>query len=201
MQPATDSGARGLFSSFMTAPSRYVELERALAALPETLVGEIVFGRLVTQPRPRLRHARASSVLGAALDAPFGRSLGPGGWLILDEPEVQLGPHVLVPDLAGWRRETVPELPDVARMPIAPDWVCEVLSPSTEAFDRDEKMLVYGANDVAFLWLVDVNTEMIEAYRSERGRWHALGVFRGGGEARIAPFEAEPLTMSSLWAR
>jgi Uma2 family endonuclease len=184
----------------MTAPARLLDLERALAALPETLVGEILFGRLVTQPRPALRHAMATSALGELLGPPFSHD-GPGGWIILDEPEVQLGPHVVVPDLAGWRRETLPTLPDAARMTIAPDWVCEVLSPSTESYDREDKKLIYAANDVPHLWLVDVATETIEAYRSDRGKWFDLGHFRALDEARIDPFEGVPLAMSRLWRR
>jgi hypothetical protein len=99
----------------MTAPSKRLELERALQALPETLIGEIIFGELVTQPRPAVRHAQAASATGEALGPPFNRGRnGPGGWIILFEPEITFGPHVLVPDLAGWRRENLGELPDIA---------------------------------------------------------------------------------------
>lgn len=203
MYASTVASTRALDSKPMTAPSRLLDLERALSALPETVRGEIVFGTLVTQPRPRLRHARAGTRLARALCASYDddERARPGGWIILFEPEVALGPHVLVPDIAGWRRETLPELPDEARMSVRPDFVCEVLSPGTERVDREEKMGIYAANDVGFAWLVDVERRLIEAYASERGRWCELGVFEGEGDARIAPFDAMSLSMASLWAR
>src|SRR5205085_2608797 len=103
-------------------------------AVPADLVAEIIHGALVTQPRPAPRHARAASKLGATLDGPFDSGIGgPGGWFIFDEPELHLGEHIVVPDLAGWRRERMPQLPDTAFFELAPDWVCEVLSPSTQA--------------------------------------------------------------------
>ena len=202
MLPTTHRPERPLRLTDMTALSHRESLEAALAALPETLVGEIIFDELVTQPRPASAHANATSALTEALGPPFRRGLnGPGGWLILFEPEVRFGPHVLVPDLAGWRRETMPELPSVTRFDVAPDWVCEVLSPGTEARDRNEKKLIYAANAVAFMWLVDVENHAIEAYTNERGTWREVGVFRGDEDAHIAPFDAVPLPMAWLWAR
>ena len=121
--------------------------------------------------------------------------------MILNEPELQLGPHVLVPDLAGWRVETMPSLPDVARLGIVPDWVCEVLSPSTADFDRDEKMLIYGANGVGHLWLVDPVARTIEAFRSARGRWTSIGTFGGDVVARLEPFDAISLTIATFFPR
>src|SRR5258706_14438944 len=94
-----------------------------LLAVPENLIGEILEGEIVTQPRPAARHALVSSGLGAEIFGPFHRGRGgPGGWIILDEPELRLHGDVLVPDLAGWRRERVPQLPDVAAFALAPDW-------------------------------------------------------------------------------
>ena len=114
-------------------------------ATPSHLVAEIIRGVLVTQPRPAPRHARAASVLGVRLGGPFDLGEGgPGGRVILDEPEVHLGEHVLVPDLAGWRRERLPALPETAYFELAPDWVCEVLSPGTQAIDRADKMPIYA---------------------------------------------------------
>ena len=121
-----------------------------LLAVPEHLVAEILFGRLVTHPRPAPRHAVARSALGSVLGPPFqfGRG-GPGGWIFMVEPELHLGAHVVVPDLAAWRRERLPALPETAWIEIAPDWVCEVLSPSTERYDRGDKRLIYAEAGVA----------------------------------------------------
>jgi Uma2 family endonuclease len=121
-----------------------------LLQVPEHLVAEIIHGQLVTHPRPAPRHARASSSLGDELVSPFDKGRGgPGGWWILDEPELHLGAHVLVPDLAGWRRERMRSLPDTAWFELAPDWVCEVLSPGTARLDRVEKLPIYAARSPA----------------------------------------------------
>ena len=129
-----------------------------LLALPETLVGEIIDGELHTRPRPAGLHASASSVLGMDIGSAFhsGRG-GPGGWWIIDEPEVHFirDTEVLVPDLAGWRRERMPSLPQDHRFEVVPDWVCEVLSPGTAKKDCVLKMKVYASHGVACLWLVD----------------------------------------------
>ncbi len=105
--------------------------------LPENLVGEIIYGQLITHPRPAPKHAVTSSAIGDELVSPFQKGRGgPGGWWILDEPELHLRPHILVPDLAGWRRERLPVIPDTAFFTLPPDWVCEVLSPGTARTDR-----------------------------------------------------------------
>src|SRR6187402_351383 len=133
-------------------PATYADL----VAAPEHLVAELIDGVLYTQPRPRGRHAQAASVLGMDLGSPFHRGRGgPGGWIILYEPELHLAEHVLVPDLAGWRRERLPEVPDAAYFELAPDWVCEVLSPGTALFDRRRKVPVYAQARVEHVWLVD----------------------------------------------
>ena len=173
-----------------------------LLAVPEHCVGEILNGVLLTQPRPASRHARAASRLGAELDGPFDRARGgPGGWLLLDEPELHLHGDVLVPDLAGWRRERMPELPDAAAFELAPDWVCEVLSPSTAATDRAEKMPIYAREGVSRIWLVDPIAQTLETYRLEVGRWSLLGTWRDDATVRAEPFEALGLDLAGLWAR
>src|SRR5262245_52490577 len=145
-----------------------------LVAVPEHLVAEIVDGELVTSPRPAAPHARASSRLGAELGGPFDRGKnGPGGWILLDEPELHFHGNVLVPDIAGWRRERMPELPDAAAFELAPDWVCEVLSPGTMAHDRGAKMPVYAREGVAFVWLVDPSARLLEVFRLD-GPHYAL---------------------------
>jgi Uma2 family endonuclease len=140
-----------------------------LLKVPDHLVAEIVDGELFTNPRPALRHATASSALGMLLGPPFmfGKG-GPGGWWILDEPELHLGRDVLVPDLAGWRKERMPEVPDEAWCDIAPDWICEVVSPATGRLDRVRKMPKYAEQLVSHLWLVDPAVRTVEVYRARR---------------------------------
>ena len=121
--------------------------------VPEHFVAEIFDGELYASPRPALPHAHAASALGNKLGA-FHRS-GPGGWVIIDEPELHFGKDVLVPDLAGWRRERLPTVPVAAYLTLAPDWVCEVLSPSTESLDRGKKLRIYAGESVLHAWLVD----------------------------------------------
>lgn len=171
--------------------------------LPEHLTGEIINGELYTQPRPTPAHARASSALGAKYVPPFDfGDNGPGGWIILDEPELHLGskPHIIVPDLAGWRRERLPALPETAWFETAPDWVCEVISPSTAGKDRVKKMPVYAEFGVRHLWLVDPLAKTLEAYRLHDGQWLRIGAWADDDVARIEPFEAVELSLTTLWA-
>lgn len=184
----------------MTAARKFATYEDLLA-LPENQVGEIIHGTLYAQPRPRPKHVRAASKIGGRLDGPFdaGES-GPGGWWIFDEPELHLGPDVLVPDLAGWRRERLPRLPDAAWFELAPDWVCEVLSPSTVRTDRVLKLPRYAAAGVMHCWLVDPDARTLEAYENENGRWLLLGVWAGEDTPRVPPFDAIELPLASLWA-
>jgi Uma2 family endonuclease len=169
-------------------------------AVPDRLVAEILDGELHATPRPSPRHAAASSGLGGALHGPFDRGRGgPGGWRILDEPELHMGSDVLVPDLAGWRRERLPELPDTAYFTLAPDWVCEVVSPATAAMDRGQKRAIYAREQVAYAWLVDPISRTIEVLRLERSRWTILDTHSGLGSVRAQPFEAIELDLSLLW--
>ena len=170
--------------------------------LPENLVGEIIGGQLYTHPRPAPRHARAASALGGNLWDPFdhGRG-GPGGWWILDEPELHLGADVLVPDLAGWRRERMPDLPHTAWFELAPDWVCEVLSPSTGRVDRALKMPLYARAGIPHLWLVDPDLRTLEVFTlGSDGHWSLLTTLEGEAEVRQPPFEALGFPLDALWA-
>jgi Uma2 family endonuclease len=172
-----------------------------LLQAPEHQVAEIIHGTLHTHPRPVPRHALAASGLGGKLDEPFraGRG-GPGGWWILDEPELHLGPDVLVPDLAGWRRERMPSLPETAWFELAPDWVCEVLSPSTAKLDRTLKLPIYAAQGVAHLWLIDPILRTLEAFRLLDGHWVLETVLKDDDPARLAPFDAIGFPLADLWA-
>ncbi|WP_438031402.1 Uma2 family endonuclease [Sorangium sp. So ce204] len=184
----------------------YADLE----AVPPTKVAELIAGTLHVFPRPAPPHARASSRLGIELGGPFDAGKGgPGGWWILDAPELHFpDPAVpgeveaVVPDIAGWRRERMPELPTTAFFPLAPDWVCEVLSPSTEDVDRDEKMPIYAREGVRHVWLVDPLARTLEVFSLSSGRgWGPAAVHRDAARVRVEPFEAIELDLSVLWAR
>lgn len=184
-------------------PPRREATYEDLESLPPNVVGELIGGELYTSPRPRMVHARVTFRLGGTL-SPFDRDPSegvPGGWVFAFEPELHLGRDVLVPDLAGWRRERLPELPDVAAMELAPDWVCEMLSTSTERVDRTRKMAVYAREGVKHLWLVDPTPQTLEVYRLESGRWSLLGAHGGAGTVHAEPFEALALELGSLWRR
>jgi Uma2 family endonuclease len=171
-----------------------------LLAAPEQMVAEILDGDLHTSPRPAPRHADASAGLGGALRGPFDRGRGgPGGWRILGEPELHLGRDVIVPDLAGWRRERLPRLPDEAHIAMAPDWVCEVLSPSTAALDRVKKLAIYARESVSHAWLVDPLAQTLEVFRLDDGRWTLVGTWAGADNIRAEPFEALDLDLTLLW--
>ena len=186
----------------MSEPARRIARYEDILALPEHLVGEILEGALHTHPRPAPRHALTYSVLGFAIGAPFhGGVGGPGGWWIIDEPEIHLGPDVLVPDIAGWRRERLPELPQTAWFDLAPDWVCEILSPATARTDRAVKMPIYAREGVPHLWLVDPDARTLEAYRlQDNGHWLLLSTLNEDDPVRQPPFEAVSFPLGSLWA-
>jgi len=169
---------------------------------PKNMVAEIIHGTLRLHPRPRSVHARSASVLGGELHGPFNKGRGgPGGWIILDEPELHLGPHVLVPDLAGWRRDRLPELPDAPALTVAPNWVCEVLSASTEAEDRGEKVPLYAAQGVAHVWLIDPESQVLEVFRLDGATYRLAATFIRDAIVRAEPFDAYELHLAELWAR
>jgi Uma2 family endonuclease len=171
-----------------------------LLKVPDHLVAEILDGELYTSPRPAPRHADASSGVGGALRGPFDRGRGgPGGWRILDEPELHLGDDVVVPDLGGWRRERLPRLPQEAFFALAPDWVCEVLSPSTAAMDRVKKLAIYAREAVPHVWLVDPLAQTLEVLRLNSGQWTIVSTWAGVDVVRAEPFDALELDLTWLW--
>ena len=183
-------------SSAAKRAARYEDL----LDLPAHVVGEIVAGELVTSPRPAGPHAVASSALGFTLGPPFSfGSGGPGGWWILDEPELHLGGDILVPDLAGWRRSRLPEVPKDAFFTLAPDWVCEVLSPATARLDRGLKRDLYARENVSFLWMLHPEDQSLEAFSLDQGRWVLIGTYTGHGVVQVAPFEAVGFELGRLW--
>lgn len=185
----------------MPATARKFATYEDLFDLPDNVVGEIIHGQLITHPRPAPKHASAASTLGMTIGPPYhrGRDGGPGGWRILDEPELHLGPHILVPDLAGWRRERMPQLPRDHRFEVVPNWVCEILSPSTARKDRMTKMPVYARYGVAYLWLVDPLARTLEALALQDGRWTVMGLFQEQDTVSVAPFAEMALELGALW--
>lgn len=176
----------------------YADLE----ALPPHLVGEIIDGELIASPRPASLHARAASRLGMEVGGPFDRGKGgPGGWVILDEPELHIVDQVLVPDLAGWRRERMPEIPNAGHFELVPDWVCEVLSPATAKIDRARKMGHYAAAAVRHVWLVDPVATTLEIYRLDGEGWRLVQTHAGEVTIRPEPFDAIEFDLGSLWSR
>ena len=172
-----------------------------LLVAPRDKVAEIIDGQLRLFPRPALPDAAAASALGEELGPPFKRGRGgPGGWILLDEPELHLGADVLVPDLAGWRRERLPVLPAEPFIELAPDWVCEVLSASTAATDRADKLPIFARERVGHAWLVDPTQRTLEVLRLDGSRWVLLGVFKDQAAVRAEPFEAFELQLATLWA-
>jgi Uma2 family endonuclease len=172
-----------------------------LLKLPDHVVGEIIEGELIATPRPASPHAHAASVIGmdigGAFHGPPGR--GPGGWWILDEPELHFGQEVVVPDLAGWRLERMPKIPNVAAFKLAPDWVCEVVSPSTERTDRARKMVIYAREKVPHVWLVNPLARTLEVYGLDGARWMLLATHSGNERVRAVPFEAIELDLARWW--
>jgi Uma2 family endonuclease len=166
---------------------------------PENKVAEILDGELFLSPRPAPRHSVACSEINGAL-VPFGEGHdGPGGWRILFEPELHFGDHVLVPDLGGWRRERMPAIPDTAFFSVAPDWVCEVLSPSTERIDRGRKLRIYAGAGVGHAWLVNPVERTLEVLRLRDGTWTIVAVCTGSDIVRVEPFDAIELPLRRLW--
>ena len=184
----------------MSTPAQRLATYADLFDLPENLIGEILHGQLITQPRPTPCHAFSASVMGAELTNPFQRGRGgPGGWWILDEPELHLGPHILVPDLAGWRRERLPVFPETAYFELAPDWVCEVLSPGTARTDRVVKMPIYAAQGVARLWLVDPDQRTLEVFRLLEGHWLLEQTAQQDDAVAAPPFAEHRFSLGDLW--
>ncbi len=173
-----------------------------LLKVPDRFVAEIIHGKLHTTPRPAPRHALAETGLGTLIQAPFQFGLGgPGGWWILVEPELHLlgGDEVLVPDLAGWRTERMRALPETAYFETVPDWVCEVLSPSTATLDRTEKLPVYAEAGVSHAWMVDPIAKTLDVLRRDESAWGLVSAFRGDAAVRAEPFDAIEIDLARIF--
>ena len=171
-----------------------------LREVPDHFVAEMFDGELYATPRPSTLHTHAASTLGAELGGPFHRGRnGPGGWVMWDEPELHFGNDVLVPDLAGWRRSRLPAVPDAAFMTLAPDWICEVLSPSTETLDRKKKLRIYARERVEHAWLVDPLRKSLEVVVLRSGVWAPLVAVDGDTKVHAPPSDAIELELGALW--
>ncbi len=172
-----------------------------ILALPRGWNGQIIDGELFASPRPAMPHGYTASSMGGDLIVSFDRGRGgPGGWWILDEPELHFGKQVLIPDLGGWRKSRLPVIPPDPYLTLAPDWVCEILSPSTASFDRIKKSRVYAYEGVAYLWFVDPEARTLETYKlDEQARWVQLGAWGEDEKVRAEPFEAVELDLKSFW--
>ncbi len=180
-------------------PARKATYRDVLDA-PAHMVAEIVDGVLHLQRRPPTLAALAKTALSGEIGSAFfkGRN-GPGGWWIVNEPELHFGEDIVVPDIAGWRRDRMPTVPDVAFLTLAPDWACEVLSPSTRKFDLEEKRPVYAREGVGHLWFVDPAARTLEAFALSDGAWAPAGAAREDEPVRLPPFEAIAFPLDALW--
>jgi Uma2 family endonuclease len=180
----------------LEGPATLADIE----ALPEGVVGEIIDGTLYAHARPRASHMDLVGALISELRSPFQRGQGgPGGWWVLVEPGIQVeGSPEFSPDLAGWRRERVPTLPE-GRCQVAPDWACEILSPSTRAYDQRIKRPFYARIGIQHLWFIDPEARTLTVSALHEGRWLELGVYGDDDVIRAAPFEAIELRLSDWW--
>ena len=183
-------------------PARRKATYQDVLAAPDHVVAEILDGDLYTHPRPAGPHTEAASVRGMDLGGAFHRGRGgPGGWIILDEPELHLASDVIVPDLGGWRRERLAAVPDAAAIELPPDWACEVLSSSTALVHRKLKLPIYAREQVHHVWLVDPVARSVEVFRLD-GDSYRLITTRGDDErVRLEPFDAIELELGALWPR
>ena len=184
----------------MADPAQRQATYADLEAVPPHLVAEIIHGALVTHPRPSPRHSGAVFALGNRIGPGYQDGTGgPGGWVFFTEPELHLGSNVIVPDIAGWRRERMTAFPKTAYIDVAPDWICEILSDSTELYDRNAKRAIYAEAGVPFLWLLDPRSKLLEVFRLTAGHWLLAASVGGNDEVRAIPFEAIGFSLASLW--
>lgn len=187
---------------WMAEPAKRRATYQDVLAAPPHMVAQVIDGELDLQPRPAFLHAAAASALGEELGPPFKRGRGgPGGWVILFEPELHFGGDILVPDLAGWRRERMPEIPDVAHTELPPDWLAEILSPSTYAKDRGRKLAIYAREGIRHVWFVEPSARALEILRLDGKTYRIVATFEGDAKVRAEPFDAIELDLAALWAR
>ena len=189
--------------SAMSEPAKKRATYEDLYSIPENMIGEILDGELIVHPRPSRRHIHAASALDKTIGPPyqFGRGGGPGGWIIHVEPEIQLGEHTMVPDLAGWREERFLWEEDQNSISVTPDWICEILSPSTGRLDEMKKMPIYAEHGVGYLWLLDPIAKILDTYRLKSNGWLFLARLRGNDKVRSEPFQEIEFDLGDLWPK
>jgi Uma2 family endonuclease len=185
----------------MSEPAKQRATYDDLFSVPENMIGEIINGELIVTPRPSRKHTYAASALDKRIGAPYqyGETGGPGGWIIIVEPEIGLGEHTLVPDLAGWKKERFPSDEPHNWISVPPDWVCEILSPGTFRTDKIKKMPLYGQYGVPHLWLIDPVAKTLEIFRLESGRWMVVTVFAEDDSVRAEPFQDIEFNLNDIW--
>ncbi|MBF0396578.1 MAG: Uma2 family endonuclease [Desulfobacterales bacterium] len=170
-----------------------------LYSIPENMIGEIIDGKLYAMPRPSPRHSNVASGI-AEIRGPFQHGIGgPGGWWILVEPEIKLGQDLFVPDLAGWKKERLLHPPDTNYISIPPDWICEVLSPSTSASDRKKKMPIYAQFKVPYLWLIHPIEKTLEIFKLNGSQWLLLVTYSDDDKVKAEPFQEVEIDLANLW--
>lgn len=186
----------------MNEPAEKLATYPDIIDLPDSLVGEIIGSQLVTHPRPAPTHALAASAIGSLVFAHYDRTSteGPGGWWILNEPECHLGADVVVPDIAGWRRSTMAQLPDMAWFEIPPDWVSEIISPSSHRYDRTGTRDLYARHGVSHYWIVDPAERLIEVFELVERQWLLVTTVRDEMGVTLVPFDEMPFELGRLWA-
>jgi Uma2 family endonuclease len=186
----------------MSQPAKQNPTYEDLYAIPDNMVGEIIDGDLIASPRPAPRHAHAAVVLWGIIIPSYNRSGaggGPGGWIFLDGVEIKLGENILVPDLAGWKQERFPTEIEHNWIAVAPDWICDILSPATLRTDKIKKMPVYARFGVAHAWLLDPRDKTLDTYRLESARWSLLASFVENDKVRAEPFQQIEFNLEDLW--
>jgi Uma2 family endonuclease len=191
---------RRTYNGDMTALVREHATYEDLMQVPDNMVAELIDGQLYASPRPAGPHTNAASALGFFLGPAyqFGRG-GPGGWWIHVEPELHFGRNVLVPDISGWRRERMPQFPQNHVFAICPDWVCEVVSPSSGRLDRIRKMPIYAREGVGHAWLVEPLQQTLEVFANDGESWRVIATHGENEVARIPPFEQVEIDLTLLW--
>jgi Uma2 family endonuclease len=184
----------------MTEPAKRRATYTDLYGIPENMTGEIIDGELIVTPRPSRMHVYTASVLNNEIGPPYhlGRG-GPGGWIILIEPEIGLGEDIFVPDLAGWKAARYPAAEPHNWISVVPDWICEVLSPGTARKDKVKKMPAYAQHGLPCFWLIDPIAKTLDVFRLETNRWFVLATYAEDDKVRAEPFAEIEFSMNDLW--